>query len=119
MAKAVECPICGGLGTIIKPSPLGSSSANEMPINSHSCGGRGWVENERLRIEKLRDGIPDLMESYQPIERSLRYRVQVSQTSTGKKSWEAVVDGEDYSQEEILAKSDSLVAELEKRYPPQ
>lgn len=52
-------------------------------------------------------------------ERSLRYRVNVSQTSTGKKSWDCTVDGEGFNKERILAESDILVAELEKRYPPE
>ena len=53
------------------------------------------------------------------IQKSLRYRVNVSQTSTGKKSWDCTVDGENYTQEEILAKSDELVKALESRYPPE
>lgn len=48
---------------------------------------------------------------------SLRYRVNVSQTSTGKKSWEATVDGEGFTQDEILDRSDALVKQLESRYP--
>ncbi len=50
-------------------------------------------------------------------ERQFRHRVNVSQTSTGKKSWDSTVEGTGYTQEEILAESDKLVAELEKRYP--
>ena len=53
------------------------------------------------------------------IERTLRYRVNVSQTSTGKKGFEVTVDGLNYSQEEILERSDAVVAELERRYPPE
>lgn len=53
------------------------------------------------------------------MEKSLRYRVNVSQTSTGKKSFEATVDGENYTEAEILEKSDSLVKQLELRYPPE
>ncbi len=51
--------------------------------------------------------------------RSLRYRVQVSQTSTGKKSWEATVDYEGGTLIEVLTESDKLVAELTQRYPPE
>ncbi len=52
-----------------------------------------------------------------PVERTLRYRVNVSQTSTGKKGFECTVDGEGYSQDEILMMSDNLVLALESRYP--
>lgn len=51
--------------------------------------------------------------------KSLRYRVNVSQTSTGKKSWDSTVDGTGYTMPEVLDESDKLVAELEKRYPPE
>ena len=53
------------------------------------------------------------------IQRSLRYRVSVSQTSTGKKSWEATVDYEGGDMNDVLKLSDDLVAELQKRYPPE
>lgn len=53
------------------------------------------------------------------VETSLRYRINVSQTSTGKRSWDCTVDGEGWSQDEILAHSDALVAELERRYPAE
>ena len=53
------------------------------------------------------------------MDKSLRYRVNVSQTSTGKKSWDCTVDGEGYTMDEILAESDKLVGELERRYPPE
>jgi len=52
------------------------------------------------------------------IERSLRYRVNVSTSVKGIKTWECTVDGTEFSKERILAESDLLVAELEKRYPP-
>ena len=52
------------------------------------------------------------------MEKSLRYRVNISQTSTGKKSWDCTCDGEGFSEEEILERSDSLVKALEQRYPP-
>lgn len=53
------------------------------------------------------------------INKSLRYRVNVSQTSTGKKSWDCTCDAEGFSMDEVLAESDKLVAELEQRYPPE
>jgi len=48
---------------------------------------------------------------------SLRYRVNVSISTKGQKTWDCTVDGEGYEVEEILSRSDELVAELEKRYP--
>ncbi len=48
---------------------------------------------------------------------SLRYRVNVSQTSTGRKSWESTVEAEGMDREQVLLLSDTLVAELERRYP--
>ena len=49
--------------------------------------------------------------------KSLRYRVNVSISTKGQKTWDCTCDGEGYTQEEILEESDKLVAELEKRYP--
>ena len=51
-------------------------------------------------------------------ERSLRYRVNVSTSVKGIKTWDCTVDGVGYSKERILAESDLLVEGLEKRYPP-
>jgi len=53
------------------------------------------------------------------IEKSLRYRVNVSTSVKGIKTWECTVDGEGYEMDEVLAKSDELVAKLEQRYPVQ
>lgn len=52
-------------------------------------------------------------------ERSLRYRVNISISVKGIKTWECTVDGTGYTEAEILEKSDSLVKQLEKRYPPE
>ena len=52
------------------------------------------------------------------VQKSLRYRVNITQTSTGKKGFDCTVDGENYTMEEVLAESDKLVKELESRYPP-
>lgn len=52
-------------------------------------------------------------------EKSLRHRVNVSISTKGQKTWECTVDGDGYTMEEILAESDKLVAQLEKRYPVQ
>ena len=51
------------------------------------------------------------------MEKSLRHRVKVGISVKGIKTWECTVDGTEYSMDVILAKSDALVAELEKRYP--
>ena len=50
-------------------------------------------------------------------ERSLRYRVNVSTSVKGIKTWDCTVDGTGYGKEIILTESDLLVKELEKRYP--
>lgn len=51
--------------------------------------------------------------------KSLRYRVNISISVKGQKTWDCTVDGENYTMVEVLEKSDVLVTELEKRYPPQ
>ena len=43
--------------------------------------------------------------------------MQVSATSKGLPSWECTVDGEGWTEAEILEYSDSLVAALQQRYP--
>lgn len=51
------------------------------------------------------------------VTKSLRYRVNVSTSIKGIKTWECTCDGEGYTQEEILAESDKLVKALEQHYP--
>ena len=51
------------------------------------------------------------------ITKSLRYRVQIARGMKGSVSFEATVDGEGYTQKEILDKSNKLVSELESKYP--
>ena len=46
-----------------------------------------------------------------------RHRIIVSQTSTGKYSFDCSVEATGASMEEVLAESDRLVAELRRRYP--
>lgn len=46
-----------------------------------------------------------------------RHRASVSQTSTGKNSFDCSVEATGASMEEVLAESDRLVAELRRRYP--
>ncbi len=52
------------------------------------------------------------------IQKSLRYRVNVKETAKREKYWECTVDGTEFTMEEVLAESDKLVVELDKRYPP-
>ena len=51
------------------------------------------------------------------VTKSLRYRVNVSTSVKGVKTWECTVDGEGLEMEQVLTLSDSLVLQLEKRYP--
>ncbi len=51
------------------------------------------------------------------IEKSIRYRINVSTSVKGIKTWECTVDGVGYTQSEILTLSDDLVMRLESRYP--
>jgi len=51
------------------------------------------------------------------ITKSLRYRVNVSTSVKGVKTWDCTVDGEGLEMEQVLTLSDSLVLQLEKRYP--
>ena len=60
------------------------------------------------------------------INRSIRYRINISRGMTGKTSWDATVEiSDDYDldaafhRERILDLSDDLVVELSKRYPPE
>lgn len=50
-------------------------------------------------------------------EKSLRYRVNVSTSVKGIKTWDCTVDGLGYEMDEVLVKRDELVSKLEKRYP--
>ena len=49
--------------------------------------------------------------------KSLRYRVNVSTSVKGIKTFDCTVDAENFTMDEVLAESDKLVAELVKRYP--
>jgi hypothetical protein len=53
------------------------------------------------------------------VEKSIRYRINISRGMKGQTSFEATVDGVGYTQDQIVFESDSLVQMLEKRYPPQ
>ena len=47
----------------------------------------------------------------------LRQRVNVTTSVKGVLTWECTVDGDGFTQDEILALSDNLVAALRERYP--
>ena len=51
------------------------------------------------------------------VEKSMRYRINISTSVKGVKTWDCTVDGQDFPMDVILAESDELVKELEKRYP--
>lgn len=51
-------------------------------------------------------------------EKSKRYRVNVSTSTKGVKTYDCTCDFVGFPMEEVLAESDKLVAELDKRYPP-
>ncbi len=53
------------------------------------------------------------------MEKELRYRVNVSTSVKGVKTWDCTVDGVGFTDDEVLAKSDELVKKLESRYPIQ
>jgi len=47
-----------------------------------------------------------------------RYRVNISTSVKGVKTYECTVDMKGFAMEEVLLSSDLLVAKLDKRYPP-
>ncbi len=51
------------------------------------------------------------------IQKRLRYRVNISTSVKGIKTWDCTVDSEGLDMKQVLTQSDVLVAELEKRYP--
>ena len=51
--------------------------------------------------------------------KSKRYRVNISTSVKGIKTYDCTVDMTESTMEEVLSESDKLVAELDRRYPPQ
>lgn len=53
-------------------------------------------------------------------ETSKRYRINITTTSKGLKSYDCTVEvqGDAVTMEEVLIESDRLVAELDRKYPP-
>lgn len=52
------------------------------------------------------------------MEVSKRYRVNVSTSVKGIKTYDCTVDMEGATMAEVLTESDELVAQLDRRYPP-
>ena len=52
------------------------------------------------------------------VETKIRYRIAVSTSVKGVKTFDCTVDAEGLSMSETIAKSDALVKELDSRYPP-
>ncbi len=51
------------------------------------------------------------------VEKSKRYRINISTSVKGVKTWDCTVDMLGSEMAEVLAESDKLVVELDKRYP--
>ncbi len=51
------------------------------------------------------------------VQKSIRYRVNISTSVKGVKTFDCTVDMENATMDDVLAASDLLVKELEKRYP--
>ena len=51
------------------------------------------------------------------VDRKIRYRIAISTSVRGIKTFDCTVDGE-FEMAEILKRSDALVKELDARYPP-
>jgi len=51
------------------------------------------------------------------ITKSMRYRINISVSVKGVKTWECTCDGQGYGMTDVLEASDVLVKALEARYP--
>ena len=51
------------------------------------------------------------------VTRSVRYRINISTSVKGVKTWECTIDATGFDMDAVLVQSDALVEELEKRYP--
>ncbi len=51
------------------------------------------------------------------VQKSKRYRVNVTSTTKGQKTWDCTVEIENGTMSETLIESDKLVGALEARYP--
>ncbi len=53
------------------------------------------------------------------VNKSVRYRVNVSVSTKGQFTFDCTVDAEGFSMDDVLTQSDSFVRELTLRYPPE
>ncbi len=51
------------------------------------------------------------------VQKSIRYRVNISTSVKGVKTWDCTVEAEGYFMSDVVKYSDELVEKLEKRYP--
>jgi len=51
------------------------------------------------------------------LQKSHRYRVNISTSVKGVKTWDCTVEGENWDMADLLLESDRLVKQLEDRYP--
>jgi hypothetical protein len=133
MDRYDTCAICGGVLRPMDPAPAGTYACE--------CGDRydAWkaerdAEEGEQQMEKEAPMIvrgsatPDTL--HQQIEAAydaaqieseprsgLRRRVHIAISTKGQRTWDTTVEGTGYSEDEILAASDSLVREMETRYP--
>ena len=119
MDRYDTCAICGG---VLRPS-------DPAPAGSYACECEDQKQMEREAQMILRgSATPDTL--HQQIEAAydaaqiaseprsgLRRRVHVSISTKGQRVWDTTVEGTGYTEDEILAASDSLVREMEARYP--
>ena len=113
---------CGTCGGVLRPS-------GPAPAGSYACECEDQKQMEREAQMILRgSATPDTL--HQQIEAAydaaqiaseprsgLRRRVHVSISTKGQRVWDTTVEGTGYTEDEILAASDSLVREMEARYP--
>ena len=50
-------------------------------------------------------------------EKDVRYRVNITISTKGQKTWDCTVESTGLAMDEVLQESDKLVSELQKRYP--
>lgn len=61
------------------------------------------------------------MESSDIVSRRVRWRVNIKISTKGQVTWDSTVevtDGDETGMEDVLQRSDALVAALNRRYPP-
>ncbi len=51
------------------------------------------------------------------VQKSIRYRINISTSVKGVKTWDCTVDADNMDMEGVFALSDKMVGELDRRYP--